>query len=217
MPYRSAFNSVFSVESGIAIFVFVIVMSFLTFGLVHYRASRGHKATRKHEWTKVESSYVLIVLCMAVFLVWLSLTNTSRETKAIQASTDKAALVVKVLGFQWCWRFSYVGHHSTVQGTCNLGHTLPTLVIPDNEPIKFELESNDVVHEFWLPYLDYKVELFPNHVNTFTATFTQKGRWQGHCAEFCGLDHTYMKFWVHVVSPKAYGKWLSSHHGFHVE
>lgn len=214
MPYERTFTSVFRLESGIAIVVFLIVMAFLAVGLVFYRAGRRTHASRKHEWAIVEGSYVLVVLCMAVFLVWLSLTTNSHEKNATKKTP---ALVVKVLGFQWCWQFSYLGHHSTVQGTCNFGHTLPTLVLPENKPIKFELESNDVVHEFWLPHLDYKTELFPNHVNTFTATFTKKGKWEGRCSEFCGLYHSYMEFWVHVVSPKAYGKWLSAHHGFHVE
>lgn len=214
MPYERTFTSVFRIESGIAIVVFSIVMGFFTVGLVFYRASRRQQASRKHEWSIVEGSYVLLVLCMAVFLVWLSLTSNSHE---MHATRKKPALVVKVLGFQWCWRFSYLGHRSTVQGTCNYGHTLPTLVLPENTTIKFELESNDVVHEFWLPHLDYKMELFPNHVNTFTATFTKKGDWEGRCTEFCGLDHSYMEFWVHVVSPETYGKWLSAHHGFHVE
>lgn len=214
MPYQSTFTHVFRIETGIAVVVFVIVMGFLTVGLVFYRASRRKEASRKHEWTIVEGTYVLLVFCMAVFLVWLSLSSTAHEK---HATKQKPALVVKVVGFQWCWQFSYLGHHSTVQGTCNLGHTLPTLVLPKGEPIKFELESNDVVHEFWLPILDDKMELFPNHVNTFTATFTKTGRWEGRCAEFCGLDHAYMEFWVHVVTPKAYDSWLSAHHGFHVE
>ncbi|MGH8981228.1 MAG: cytochrome c oxidase subunit II [Acidimicrobiales bacterium] len=214
MPYEHTFTHVFRIETGIAVFVFLIVAGFLTVGLVFYRAKRRERPSRKHEWSIVEGCYVVLVFCMAAFLVWLSLTTNAREKSATET---EPALVVKVLGFQWCWRFSYPGHHTTVQGSCNLGKTLPTLVLPKNEPVRFELESNDVVHEFWLPHLRYKMELFPNHVNTFTATFATTGRWKGHCAEYCGLDHAYMQFYVHVVPPRAFDSWLSSHHGFHVE
>jgi cytochrome c oxidase subunit 2 len=210
--YKSTFDKVFTLESEIAIAIFLVVLALMATCLVLFRASRRKEATHKSEWTLVEGSYVVAVLCMAVFLVWLSLTSNAHEKAA---ASEKPALVVKVLGYQWCWQFMYVGHDATVQGTCNLGHTLPTLVLPEGERVKFELESNDVVHEFWLPYLDYKVELFPHHVNTFTARFTQTGRWEGRCAEFCGLYHDDMEFWVHVESKSAYRKWLADHHGYH--
>lgn len=213
MPYKHTFNHVFRIESGFAIVIFVAVLLLIAGALIFFRAGRRRRASRRSEWTLLEGSYVVVVLLAAVYLVWLSLTTLSGES----ASTHKPpALVVKVLGFQWCWRFTYVHHDATVQGTCNLGKTLPTLVLPRGERVRFELESNDVVHEFWLPYLDRKIELFPNHVNTFAATFTQTGTWEGRCSEFCGLFHDDMEFWVRVESPAAYSRWLAHHHGFHI-
>lgn len=214
VPYRNEFTRVLGIETGIAAFVFVAIVLLAGFALWRYRARRVHKPTRKHESTLVEGSYVLVVLCVAVFIVWLSLTSNS----TVRAATaKKPALVVKVTAFQWCWRFTYVHQGDTVQGTCNEGRTLPTLVVPTGERIKFEIESNDVVHEFWLPYLDYKVEAFPDHVNAFTATFTQDGRWEGHCSEFCGLYHDDMLFWVHAESASSFHTWLSAHKGLHIE
>lgn len=214
MPYRNTFTKVFSLETGIAIFVFVGVVGVLTFALVVYRSKRREKPTHNSKNTPLELGYVAAVFGMAVFLVWLSLTNNSHERNA---TFKKPALVVKVTGFQWCWQFSYEGHDATVQGTCNLGHHLPILVVPTNRPVRFEITSNDVVHEFWLPYLHYKMEAFPDHLNSMTATFTQTGMWEGRCAEFCGLFHDNMEFWVRAVTSARYRSWLSAHHGFHVE
>lgn len=216
MPYRNTFNQVFSVEAGIAAAVAAIVVGLTLFAMWRYRAGRdpGRRPSRRHEWSLVEGGYVVALACIATFLVWLSLTNNGKESAADSA---KPAVVVKVVGFQWCWRFQYVGSDATVQGTCNAGHDLPTLVVPTGVPVKFEVESNDVVHEFWLPYLDYKLEAFPNHVNSFVATFPQDGRWEGHCAEFCGLYHADMLFWVKAEPPGTYRQWLSAHHGFHLE
>ena len=214
VPYRNQFTRVLDVETGIAAFVFVAVVALAAFALWRYRSTRVGKPTRKHEWTLVEGSYVLAVLAAAVFIVWLSLTANGTE----RASTSKKpALVVKVTAFQWCWKFTYVKRGTTVQGTCDEGRTLPTLVVPTGEPVKLEIESNDVVHELWLPYLDYKVEAFPNHVNAFTTTFTQDGRWEGHCSEFCGLYHDDMLFWVHAEPASSFDRWLSTHKGLHIE
>lgn len=213
MPYRSTFNRVFAIESGFAIVLFVMVLLLMFGALVVFRSSRRARASRRSEWTLLETAWVLVVLGMSVYLVWLSLTALSRVSAATH---KKPALVVKVLGFQWCWRFTYVAHNATVQGTCTLGRTLPTLVLPQGERIRFELESNDVVHEWWLPHIDRKIELFPNHVNTFAETFVHTGRWEGRCAEFCGLFHDNMEFWVHVEPRAAYERWLAHHHGFHI-
>lgn len=216
MPYRRVFNQVFSVEAGIAAGVAAIVVGLTLFACVRYRARRGseRKPSHRHEWPVVEASYTVAVLLAAVFLVWLSLSNMGSEQAA---SSQKPALTIRVTGFQWCWRFTYVDRGSTVQGTCNLGKDLPTLVLPAGEPVKFDIVSNDVIHEFWLPHVDMKWEAFPNHVTSYTATFTQEGHWLGHCSEFCGLDHAYMLFWVQVEPRATFEHWLASHQGFHLE
>ncbi len=216
MPFSHLFNQVFAVEAGIASAVALIVVVILVFACVRYRARPGsdREPSHRHDWSVLEGAYVVAVACMAVFLVWLSLTNLSKE----QAASDRRpALTVLVTGFQWCWRFTYEHHNATVQGTCNNGTALqhlPTLVLPRGEPVRFDITSNDVIHEFWLPYDDMKWEAFPNHINYYTASFPKDGRWLGHCAEFCGLFHSAMLFWVKVESPTAYRHWLATHHGF---
>jgi cytochrome c oxidase subunit 2 len=218
VPFSHLFDQVFTVESGIASAVALVVVGLLLFACVRYRARAGsdRKPSRRHEWTVVEASYTVAVLCMAVFLVWLSLTNMYKETAA---NSREPALTVLVTGFQWCWRFTYMHEDATIQGTCNDGaakENLPTLVLPKGENVKFDITSNDVIHEFWLPEIDMKWEAFPNHINHFTATFPHDGKWLGHCAEFCGLFHANMLFWVKVESKAAYRHWLATHHGFHV-
>lgn len=217
MPYRHVFDQVFNLETGIAAAVTAIVVGLTVFACVRYRARRrpDRKPSHRHEWPLAEAAYTAAVFCIAVFLVWLSLTNMYKEQAA---DRQKPALTVMVTGFQWCWRFTYVHRGSTVLGTCNvLDKGDPTLVLPEGVPIKFDITSNDVLHEFWLPYLDVKWEAFHNHVNHFTATFARDGRWLGHCAEFCGLDHSYMLFWVKVEPRSSFRHWLSAHHGLHVE
>lgn len=218
MPFSHLFDQVFSVEAGIASGVALVVVGLLVFACVRYRARAGsdRQPSRRHEWSLLEGAYTLAVTCMAVFLVWLSLTNMFKEQNA---GDRKPALTVLVTGFQWCWRFTYEHLDATVQGTCNDGtelKNLPTLVLPRGAPVKFDITSNDVIHEFWLPYDDMKWEAFPHHINSYTASFPRDGRWLGHCSEFCGLFHADMLFWVKVESPSAYRRWLAGHHGFHV-
>jgi cytochrome c oxidase subunit 2 len=86
----------------------------------------------------------------------------------------------------------------------------PVLVVPAGESVRVELTSADVLHAFWVPYLDFKMDAFPGHVNTFTVTFPHAGRWIGRCAQLCGLYHTSMDFWVQAVAPSAFRGWLAA-------
>jgi cytochrome c oxidase subunit 2 len=45
-------------------------------------------------------------------------------------------------------------------------------------------------------------------VNSFTITVDREGRWIGRCAQFCGLYHYLMDFWVQAVPPAQFSRWL---------
>jgi len=119
---------------------------------------------------------------------------------------------VQVTAFQWCWRFRYVGQPVTVTGSCADGD-YPVLVLPAGVPVEIDLASADVVHAFWVPYLDYKMDAFPGHVDRFTVTLPRAGRWIGRCAQLCGLYHYEMDFYLQVVPQAQFGRWLHARGG----
>lgn len=208
MPFRSTFHSVFSLDAEIAGAVFLTVVTLMVVAFVLGRKSRRRHAARRHEWTLVESTYTVAVLLMAVFLVWLSITNNTKESAF---DRKRPQLVVRVVGFQWCWRFEYLHQGVTSTGTCRGGRDLPTLELPTHEVIRLDVTSQDVVHEFWVPHMRNKIMAFPNHVNGFDVTFDRTGTWSGHCAEFCGLYHSFMLFTMKVVDQATFHHWLATH------
>lgn len=210
MPYRDTFHQVFSLEMAIALSVFGAVVLLMLWAMVRSRVKRRFPKPRS-EWNLLEGSFVVAYLGMATFLVVLSLTANRHEQRA----AGRPALTVAVTGYQWCWRFNYLRQHATVNATCVDGvdgRNLPTLVVPVDTSIELTITSSDVVHEFWVPALDYKVEAFPGHLNVMRFTLTKTGRWIGRCAEFCGLLHTDMHFYLQAVSKSAYRSWLASMH-----
>lgn len=208
MPLRNTFSGVFTLESAIAIGVFVTVVGLMVVAMI--RSRRRVRASQRSEWSSLETSYVAVLVLMWVFLVWVSLSANARE----HDPPARPAMAVKVTGFQWCWRFTYPSAHVSVSASClggSDGHNLPTLVVPTGRPIKIEVTSADVIHEFSVPYLRYRVEAMPDHVNTFVFTLTRTGRWLGRCSEFCGLYHDDMDFYLQAVSPGTYERWLDHH------
>jgi cytochrome c oxidase subunit 2 len=74
-------------------------------------------------------------------------------------------------------------------------------VVPAGSTVKFNLNSPDVIHSFWVPSLLYKMDVIPGHPNSFEVKLTRPGVYEGRCAELCGVDHSRMLFQLKVVKP----------------
>ncbi len=89
----------------------------------------------------------------------------------------------------------------------------PTLTVPTDTTVRFTLRSNDVIHAFWVPDVRFKRDAFPNRTTEFDLRFDETGRHEGICAEFCGLDHTIMRFEVDALPPAEFARWLDQARG----
>lgn len=197
LPLR--FDHTFRVEVIVASVVFGLIGLALLFAVTR-SFTRWGRASQTHEFTKTEASYTAILAVVAAGLITFSLTeNTSPH--------PRPQLVVNVTGFQWCWRFAYQGTSVSVTGNCVNGQ-IPTMVVPTDEVIRFNVSSADVIHAFWVPALRYKTFAYPNFVNSFEAKIAHPGNWLGECSEFCGLYHYAMHFRVAAVSPAQFTSWL---------
>lgn len=205
MPYRSTFQHLFTtIYAPIACAVFVIVVAVLLFAIIHRRASSGRLPSRRSENTPLELGYAGVILGIAIFLIASSALAWGTEEAA---SAQPATLTVRVTGYQWCWHFVYVGTPVSVTADCEAGQ-FPVLMIPSGRNVRIDLESNDVVHELWIPHLRYKMMAFPEYVNRFDLRVSHPGHWRGLCDEFCGLYHDSMDFTLKAVTPSAFATWL---------
>jgi cytochrome c oxidase subunit 2 len=81
---------------------------------------------------------------------------------------------------------------------------IPTLYLPVNKRIRFELNARDVIHSFWIPAFLYKMDVIPGLTNEFELVPQRTGTFKGKCAELCGEFHSEMLFNVKVVSQAEY-------------
>jgi cytochrome c oxidase subunit 2 len=80
--------------------------------------------------------------------------------------------------------------------------------IPVGQPVRFELASEDVVHNLWVPELLGKFDLIPGKTNVTWIQADQPGEYMGLCAEYCGIQHARMRFVVIAVPPEQFAAWL---------
>jgi len=111
-------------------------------------------------------------------------------------------LTVEVTGHQWWWEFRYL---DTIPS--NWLSTSNELHIPVGRPVQVVLQSNDVIHSFWIPELHGKQDLIPGHKNTTWLRADKPGVWKARCAEFCGIQHAKMAFDVVAESPAQFAQW----------
>lgn len=97
---------------------------------------------------------------------------------------------------QWHWTFRYPDHGGA--------QTEGILHLPSGEPVDIVITSRDVIHSFWVPRLAGKMDAVPGRVNVLRLVAGAPGPLEGVCAEFCGLDHTTMRFDVQVHDPDSF-------------
>ena len=170
----------------------------LTWGLMIWAffAYRRKKNDKMPEQTRynvpIEVLYTVAPLVMIFGLFFFA----ARDQSELTELTDDYDQTVQVVGFRWSWTFNYVEEDAYEIGT---PEDFPTLVLPVDERVRFELTSPDVVHSFWVPDWLFKLDVIPGQQNEFEVTPNKVGEFAGKCAELCGTDHSRMLFNVRVV------------------
>ncbi len=147
------------------------------------------------------------ILMVIVFFYW-----TVKVQNDVLAEDPNPEHVVVAVGSQWTWTFNYtqedaVGDKNVY--TSGTGSDIPTLWLPVDETVRFDLQSPDVIHSFWIPGFLMKMDVVPGRPeNGFQVTPRTIGEFRGKCAELCGVYHSRMLFNVNVVSKADYEDYL---------
>jgi cytochrome c oxidase subunit 2 len=107
-----------------------------------------------------------------------------------------------VTGHRWWWQVEYQGAQPT-----DAIRSANEIRIPTGKLVTIELHSADVIHSFWVPKLQGKVDLIPGHANHIAISADTPGRYEGQCGEFCGAQHAHMRLAVIAMPPADYATW----------
>ena len=126
------------------------------------------------------------------------------------------ALNVHVSGQRFLWEFSYTDYvddngEPVFSNPTESG--VPVLYIPVDRKIDLRITSIDVNHSFWVPKLAGKTDAINNHPNKMWIEANEIGTYSGQCAEFCGLDHSKMRFEVPVLSQEDFDAGIAGQGG----
>jgi cytochrome c oxidase subunit II len=111
---------------------------------------------------------------------------------------EETDLVITAVGHQWWWEFIYPEEEIV---------TANELHVPVGTRIVLNLESEDVIHSFWVPKLAGKRDLIPNQDNQLFFIAERPGIYNGHCAEYCLGPHAYMRLRVVAHTAEDFEAW----------
>ncbi len=111
------------------------------------------------------------------------------------------AMTINVVGHQWWWEVRYPGGSAV---TANEIH------IPVNTRVNVVTTTADVIHSFWVPALNRKIDTIPGRRNRVLLYASRAGVYRGQCSQFCGLQHAHMSMYVVAQPPAAFKAWLAN-------
>jgi cytochrome c oxidase subunit 2 len=138
-----------------------------------------------------------IALLTALF-VWSDL-FVMRSTAA--PASGSTAMTIRVIGHDWWWEVRYDGSRAV---TANEIH------IPTHTRVDVVGTTGDVIHSFWVPELNRKIDLIPGRENHVLLESDRAGTFRGQCSEFCGLQHAHMAVLVIAQPRAAFDRWLAA-------
>jgi cytochrome c oxidase subunit 2 len=179
--------------------VFVLVQTVVLYCVWRYRMRPGdelrdgppiHGNTRLEIiWTAIPA-ILLVTLCSYSYVVLRDVEDA-----------DANALNVRVVGQQFTWTFYY-------QDPSGKTFASPQLYVPTGRQIKFTVQSDDVIHDFWVPAFRLKIDAVPGINTSLRATPKKIGEYPVVCAELCGIGHSAMRQTAHVVTPEDFRGFL---------
>ena len=183
-----------------AMAVAVLVWGLIVWSIIVYRRrSHDEGAPDQVRYNlPMEIMYTVVPLIMIGGMFYF----TARDQTVLTKVEQNPDVTVDVVGFRWSWTFNYVDQNTYDVGIP--GGAGPTLYLPVDQTVTFNLTSPDVIHSFWVPTFLRKLDVVPGRTNQLTVTPNKEGTFLGKCAELCGVDHSRMLFTVKVVSQEEF-------------
>lgn len=205
--------------------VFVAVNLFMAYAVLRYRHRAGQRASYEPENKRLEgwllavtTAGVAAMLAPGLF-VW---------AKFVDIPAD--ALTVEVVGQQWHWTYRFPGQDGKLgrvrAGLIGSGnpfgidpsdpHGQDDILIDSSEvrlplgrPVRLQLRSKDVLHNFAVAEIRIKMDLVPGMITQAWFTPIRTGSFDLLCQELCGIAHFAMRGRMVVEEQAAFDAWLA--------
>ncbi len=230
-PDANQINDLYKIVGVFALVIFVVVEGALAYALVRYRARKGAVAAQIRGNTRLEVGWtvgaagILLVLAIITFAYLPSIIDAPDSlasgdsngrivnrsgliggTGNVNIPPDHKALTIIVNGRQYIWQYIYPGANNP--DGLGAPYAYYKMLVPTGTTVILNIESQDVVHSWWIPQLGGKFQAVPGYHNYAWFRIAKPGVYKGQCAEICGQGHARMIAEVEAVPPAQFNAWL---------
>lgn len=191
-----------------ALIVFIAVQIAIVYTAIRFRRRSAARPEQVHGSKVLEIAWTIVpaLILLALFIPTVKVIYEQAAAEQVQDGFN-----VDVVGKQWWWEIAYpaiaADPNDASKGPIV---TANELVVPLGANVILNLESNNVIHSFWVPQLSGKTDVMPGHRNKLQFTAERVGDYFGECAEFCGGSHAWMRFKVKVVPQENFDAWVAA-------
>ena len=175
----------------VSLVFFAAIVGAMVYFVVKYRHRPGHKPepSPSHN-TALEIAWSVLP---GFLLIWFFVDGTRGffDLRIPPGNAEQIQVVAK----QFDWTFYYPDGDSTPN--------VDGLHLVRGRPVEFVLESQDVLHSFFIPAFRTKQDVVPGRYSTMWAQPTETGTFHLYCTEYCGDSHSMMKTTVTVHETEA--------------
>jgi cytochrome c oxidase subunit 2 len=142
-----------------------------------------------------------IAIPMVTLIALFGVSDVYLVGKTSPPNPRTTAMTVDVIGHQFWWEVRYPGSAAV---TANEIH------IPVDTRVNVVATTADVIHSFWVPQLNRKIDEIPGMRNRVLLYSNRTGVFRGQCSQFCGSQHANMAMYVFVQPRPAFNAWLAN-------
>jgi cytochrome c oxidase subunit II len=191
--YVSTYNTAFYFIAGVSLLLLIGLTITMLYFVFRYNKKKNPVATQIEGNTALEITWTVIPLILALVMFSLGWKGWKPTTKP-----PKDAMNITVVARMWSFLFVY-----------DNGKQSPDLIIPVNTPVKLNLISLDVIHSLFIPDFRIKSDIVPGRQKFMWFLPEMEGKYKIFCAEYCGLQHSYMHATVNVESKEKFKTWFA--------
>ncbi len=191
-PQAHAIADLFDDTLLLCMGIFALVAVLIALVIMRFRDDGKRKASETEGNTKLEIAWTIAPVLVLIALLGL----TVRAMNGSDPDTDREADIV-VTAHQWWWSARYASGAIVAN----------EIHIPVGKPLVIGIESADVVHDFWVPELARKIDAVPGRSSKIWMQADTPGTYVGACAEYCGVQHAWMRILVVAESPEDFAAW----------
>ncbi len=184
--------------------VMAIVLAVMTWGAIGWRSDGADREDGPNQHTNkvLVATWLIVTSALAIYVV----INPGFIGLAEIRGEPSSDYVIEIEASQFFWEITYP----------NGATALDELVVPAEMRVRYDVNSTDVLHSFWIPAFRVKIDAVPGITTQVYTTATAEGTIDDdinlriQCAELCGAGHATMAIPVRVVSDAEFNEYIES-------